>query len=110
MKQSESTLQSAVISYLKAVLPRTVRAFAVPNARAFGQPGLTKGIPDICIVRHGGLVAFIELKFGKGKLTSEQAEFLDWCASMGIPAAVCRSLDDVKVRLAAWAIETREAA
>ena len=105
----EAALQRAVMQYLRLMLPKSVRAFAVPNAGALGQPGLTAGIPDICLVRAGGLVAFIELKAGKGRLSPAQAEFLDWCAEQGIPACVCRSVDDVRDLLSTWGIVTREA-
>jgi VRR-NUC domain len=118
MKHDESALQVAVIAYLRAVLPLSARAFAVPNglhtsklqaARAVKE-GLTAGIPDVCIVRNDGLCAFIELKAGKNKVTPEQFEFLDWCVSHNVPAAVCRSIDDVRSALVVWGIETREAA
>jgi VRR-NUC domain len=118
MRHDESALQVAVMAYLRAVLPSSVRAFAIPNglhtsklqaARAVKE-GLTAGVLDICLVRSNGLCAFIELKVGKNKLSEAQFEFLDWCVSHFIPAAVCRSIDDVRDCLAAWHIETREAA
>lgn len=117
MKHPESALQKSVMAYLEAVLPLYVRAFSVPNgmrlsatqARIAKAEGLRAGVPDICIVHQGGSVAFIELKTAKGRLSPAQTEWLDWCAWQRVPAAVCRSIDDVRSTLSAWGIETREA-
>ena len=105
---TEKALHRDVIKYLNAVLPRTVRAFTVPNDGARGQPGLSRGVPDICLLKQGGHAAFIELKFGKGRLTADQVHWLDWMVANGFEAAVCRSIDDVRALLKAWNVETRE--
>lgn len=107
---TEKQLHKAVCDYLSVVLPSTVRFYTVPNDGARGQPGLTRGVPDLAFVRQGGSCAFIELKTDKGRLSEHQAAWLDWCAENGVDAAVCRSLDDVRACLEAWQIRTREAA
>jgi VRR-NUC domain len=117
MKGPESTLQISVIAYLRAVLPTSVRVHSSQNglftskasAGKAKAEGMTSGVPDICLVRSGGLCAFIELKSKKGRLSENQIEYLDWCAMNGIPAAVCRSIDDVRDFLRVLGIGTREA-
>lgn len=116
MKRPESMLQVSVIAYLRTVLPKTVRAYSsqsgmVTSKASAGRAkaeGMTAGVPDITFVRQGGHIAYIELKADKGRLSPAQVEWLDWCAEMQIPAAICRSLDDVKAMLFAWGIPTRE--
>jgi VRR-NUC domain len=107
MKHDESALQVAVIAYLRAVLPRSAHAFAVPNGLHTLKLQASRAV--ICIVRNDGFCAFIELKTGKNKVTPEQHEFLDWCSSHNVCAAVCLSIDDVRSALVAWGFETREA-
>lgn len=48
--------------------------------------------------------AFIELKFGDGKLTAKQLDFQRWCRENGIPHAVARSLDEVTDAVRSWGI------
>ena len=59
--------------------------------------GWSKGQPDLIIGKNGRVV-FVELKFGKGKLSPEQADFGLKCKDAGIQYAVIRShneLDDL---------------
>ncbi|MFP1634103.1 VRR-NUC domain-containing protein [Zhengella sp. ZM62] len=101
---TERALHKAVIDYLRVALPSTCRAFTNANDGARGQPGLTRGIPDISIIREGGSIAFIELKTAKGRLSDHQTNFLDWCAERAVPAAVCRSVEDVRDQCQEWGI------
>ncbi|PHP66535.1 hypothetical protein CSC94_12650 [Zhengella mangrovi] len=108
----EGLLQQAVVEFLDLALPAGFRAFHIPNegkrskiAGAIARKeGLRAGVPDLCIVRHGGWCAFIELKHGQKKPTEEQVEFLDWCAEHAIPAAVCRSVEGVRDQCREWGI------
>ena len=117
MKHPESLLQVAVMAYLRAVLPKSVRAYSSQSGmftskasagRAKAE-GMTAGVPDIALVRSGGSVAYIELKTPSGRLSPAQNEWLDWCVENQIPATVCRSVADVQQILWAWNIQTREA-
>lgn len=112
---SEHDLQKTVCQYLDAVLPSSVRYFAVPNgghrnkatAGRLKAEGVKAGIPDLVFLR-GGSAAFVEMKTGTGRLSVAQAEFLEWAVANGFEAAVCRSVDDVRGLLKAWGVEIRE--
>ena len=52
---TEKQIQAAVIAHWKAAaLPGTLVPAAIPNARAFGQAGLTKGLFILGDWRIGG--------------------------------------------------------
>jgi hypothetical protein len=112
---SEAAIQKAIISYVEAVVPRSL-VFAIPNAakRTSGGhaanfvPGLRKGVFDLCLCTPGGFVAFIEVKTAKGQLSKDQEEIRGKFVSLGTPHAVVRSVEDVRAALAHWKIETRE--
>lgn len=101
---NEKQIQQHVIDrWRKLGKPGTLVA-AIPNARSFGQPGLTKGLPDlICIGPHIG-VAFLELKTERGKLSTHQEAFLDLCSGAGVLATVSFGLDDAVRVIEAWDI------
>lgn len=113
----EAQIQKAIVDYLNAVLPNEYRCFAIPNGSqrtATGRPanavaGLTRGVPDLAIVGGVGRVFFLEVKAAKGRLSEFQSEFANWCLCKGVvPWACVRSVEDVRVALEAWKIETRE--
>ena len=78
--------------------------FAIPNGGKRGivtasimkAEGTLKGVPDLFIpepnIQFHGL--FIEMKYGKGKLTIEQTQMLSDLAQRGYEAKVCYSIDD----------------
>ena len=101
---NEKQIQAHVIDrWRKTGKPGTLVA-AIPNARAFGQPGLTKGLPDlICIGPEIG-VAFLELKTPKGRISKHQAAFIDLCHSTNIHATVARGIDEAVTTLERWGI------
>lgn len=113
----EADIQRAIVDYLRAVAP-DVFLFAVPNAsvRARGGragnavAGLTRGIPDICLVLPDGRAAFIEVKAEKGKLSEYQQDILRTFAARAIPFAICRSSLDVAEALRGWGVMVRERA
>lgn len=116
-RQSENSIQRGIVNYLRATLSRA-RVFAIPNraprtasGRAFnGCPGLLPGVPDLEIVAPGGRCYFLEVKTAKGKTSSNQEAFLSWCALQAVPYAVVRNIDEVRVAVRAWGLQTREAA
>lgn len=111
----ESQIQCAIVSFLRAVLPKTHRCMAIPNGSrrtaggraANAVPGLTPGVLDLMIVSAGRLW-FIEVKGPKGTISGAQEEFTSWCAATGTPYCIARSVDDVKIALNQWNIKTRE--
>lgn len=114
----EDKLQEDVVSYLRLVLdPRRYLVAHVPNEgkRSAAQGahmkkiGLLPGMPDLEIMGPLGTTWRIELKTATGVVSEEQAEIHAWFAGNGVPYAVCRSLNDVRVALMVWGIETREA-
>jgi hypothetical protein len=113
----EDKLQINVVEFLRLVLdPKRYLVIAIRNegkrslaegARA-RRMGLVPGMPDLQIIGPGGLVWSLELKTETGVISEEQKSIHAWCAANGVPYAVCRSLDDVRVALRTWRIETRE--
>lgn len=105
---SEAQIQEAIIKYI-SLKYKNIIAFHVPNAgkRSFQtgffmkRQGLLKGIPDVCVCwRHN--VGFIEVKTPTGRLTAPQRIILERLTDLGIPNAVCRSLDDAVSVLKSW--------
>ena len=114
----EEKIQREIVQYLRTVMTKDYRVIAVPNAarRTRGGragnavPGLSKGFPDLLIVEAGGGAYAIEVKAPKGVISPEQNEWKQWFFLHSFPHCVARSVDDVKVALTHWKIETREAA
>lgn len=112
---NEAAIQRSIVDYLRAVLRKDYRCFAIPNAAqrtrggraANAVAGLTAGVPDLAIVGRGE-VFFIEVKTPHGIFSDGQEEFLAWCAIGGTSFCVARSIDDVRIALSQWNIPTRE--
>lgn len=114
----EADIQKAIVEFLDVALPKTHRAFAVPNAakRSKGKrasnavPGLRKGVPDLAIVGQGR-IWFIEVKRNtKAKLSEHQDEWASWCFCLGnTPWVRAEDVDHVRMALKQWNIKTREA-
>jgi hypothetical protein len=114
----EAQIQRTIVDYLHAVLPRDCRVAAIPNAArrtrtgraANAVAGLSPGLFDLMIVEAGGGVYFIEIKTARGRLSPAQEGWREWFVLNHVPHCVARGVDDVRVALAHWRIETREAA
>jgi hypothetical protein len=113
MKQpriSEKAIQAAVVDHWRAMgVPDSLVA-AIPNARAFGQPGLHKGLFDLLVIAPGFGVGFIELKTELGELSSAQKEFKQVLLRAGVNYAVCIGRDAPIQVLEQWRIVRRAAA
>jgi hypothetical protein len=71
--------------------------------------GVAAGTPDICILWRPGKVAFIELKaLGKSNISPAQRVFHLRLWELGVPNAVCRSIDDVRAQLKTWGVQLRD--
>ena len=74
--------------------------FATPNggqrhpavAAKLKAEGVRRGVPDLClpVARHGFHGLFIELKTETGRLTREQAQWLERLDAEGFMAVWCR--------------------
>jgi len=116
-RRDEDRLQTSIVEFLRLALPDHV-TFAIPNAArrsvvegaAMKRTGTVAGIPDLAIIAPLGQAHFLEVKTAKGKPSQAQREVHARFATLGIPFAVVRSINDVRTALAAWNIETREVA
>lgn len=97
---SEFQEQQALRKRLYYSAPQ-VQLVAVPNAarrthweaRRAKQEGMATGFPDLICLAPGGLVAFVEMKTAKGRVSDNQSEWIERLTGYGFPAAVCRSAD-----------------
>ena len=94
-------------------LPRTLVA-AIPNANAHGQPGLTKGLPDLMVIGPRacrGNLAFIELKKERGSHVSERLLRLrTLCHEHDVSVVIAYGRDEPIAVLEQWAVVKRAAA
>jgi hypothetical protein len=110
---SESQIAAAVVDHWRAAGMPLTRVFSIPNAGALGQPGLTKGAPDLCVMAPGLPVGFIELKkdlwikrdgsLGERR-TKEQVDFAIHCSQLNIPYALCSGRDEPIEQLRRWGV------
>lgn len=104
---TEAQIQAAVIAHWKAFgLPGTLVA-AVPNAGAFRQPGLKRGLFDLVVMGGGflqGRTGWLELKTAKGVLGPHQIEFKMFCIDNAIPYAVAVGRDEPISVLEEWKV------
>lgn len=97
---TEFEIQSGFRNRLRYVAPQ-VSMVAIPNAakrtvwaaRQAKLEGLATGFPDCMCLAPGGLVAFLEFKAAKGRLTDNQAEWIERLDRWGFPVAVVRSVE-----------------
>lgn len=100
-ERTEATEQAAVVEYCDI---KHIPVFHIPNEgkRSYAEganmrrKGLKKGVPDLFIPvpSNGFHGLFIELKYGKGKPSNEQAGWLSLLSSNGYMAAVCYGFDE----------------
>lgn len=115
---SENTVQRAVIDFLQVMVPGAY-VFAIPNAarrRRDGKagnavPGLRRGMPDLGFLcdEYPGLTHFLEVKRPGETATEVQLACHRELRQRGAHVDVAESIDDVRLALKAWGIETREA-
>lgn len=101
---SERAIHQAVIAHWRAFgVPGSLVA-TIPNMRAMGQAGLTRGLPDLVVISPalGGKTAFLELKTEDGHLSEYQADFEALCNLRGVPWAVTFGRDQPIRQLELW--------
>src|SRR5688572_790368 len=92
----EASLQLSVIEWLTRLgkpgliwfHPANERQCSPRQGAHLKRMGVKAGVPDICIVRPGGSVAFLELKSRDGRQTAEQVAFEQLCKANGSPYVV----------------------
>lgn len=98
---SETSEQEAVVEYCQL---RRIPIVHIPNegkrsaayAAMLKRMGLQKGFPDLFITRaRGGFHGlFIEMKYGKGKTTQDQKDWLELLTAEGYACTVCYNADE----------------
>jgi hypothetical protein len=99
-ERSELAIQTLFRSRARILCP-AVAIIAIPNAAKRTQwaamqakrEGLATGFPDVLCFWKGPGIAAIEFKSAKGRLSDNQAEWLDRLTEIGIPATVSRDPD-----------------
>jgi transcriptional regulator with XRE-family HTH domain len=102
---TEDQITSAVIEHWKIFGVAGSLVASIPNKRAFGQAGLTKGLPDLLVIspQLGRSAGFIEQKRGRrGKLSDAQIDIGKLLIERGVPYAIVRGRDEPIRVLEAW--------
>jgi hypothetical protein len=108
----ESLIQAACLDHWRALgVPGSLVA-AVPNARAAGQAGLTKGLFDLVVMSPtlGDRTGWLELKADDGVLSPAQNTFKLLMIARGCPYAVAYGRDQPIRVLEQWGAVRRAAA
>jgi hypothetical protein len=102
---SEDQITDAVVQHWRVFgVPGSLVA-GIPNKRAFGQPGLTPGLPDLLVLSPylGERTGYIELKREHGgRLSDAQLVMRELFLMRRAPYAVCYGRDEPIERLRAW--------
>jgi len=114
-KQPEAQIQKAIVAYLRSVLPYSLVA-AIPNGSqrtASGRPanavaGMLSGMPDLMVLLPKGEVIFFEVKSKVGRVSEAQLSVHLAMRPLNHKVAIVRSIDDVRLALDAWDIQTKE--
>jgi hypothetical protein len=101
---TEKQIHAAVIEHWLACGVKDSLVATIPNERAHGQAGLTKGLPDLLVMAPGLGVGFIELKRKGGKLRPEQERFRDLCNAIGVRYSATFGRDEPISILEAWGV------
>ena len=111
---SEDAITAATLDHWRLLGQLDTLVASIPNKRAFGQPGLTKGLPDLLVMGRGlpGLpVGFIELKRDhRSVISDDQRLFARLCERLGVPHAFAPGRDEPIRVLEQWGVFRRQAA
>lgn len=103
-KLTEKAIHTAVVAHWRAFAVPGSMVATIPNMRAAGQAGLTKGLPDLIVlapgITHG--LGFIELKSDTGMVSESQADFAALCHLRNIPWEVTFGRDEPIDLLEKW--------
>lgn len=103
---SETTEQIAVVDYCNAIgvpivhIPNEGKRSALTGAQ-LKRMGLQRGFPDLLVplVRMGYHGLFIEMKYGKGRLSEAQREWLSRLNKEGYAVCVCYGADEAITKI-----------
>jgi hypothetical protein len=99
----ESKLQRHCVRWFKFQYPKET-LYAIPNggkrspieAKIMSGEGVMSGVLDLFLMKarndYNGL--YIEMKYGKNKLTQNQKEFIKKAEAQGYKTAVCYTFDE----------------
>lgn len=101
---AEADIQAAVMAHWRCFGVPGSLVVAVPNARALGMPGLTRGVFDLLVISPtlGDKTGWLELKADGGKLSDAQKAIKFLLIQRGIPHAVCFGRDEPIRILEEW--------
>jgi transcriptional regulator with XRE-family HTH domain len=109
---SEDATTAAVLAHWRILgVPGSLVA-AIPNKKAHGQPGLTKGLPDLLVISPtlGPSAGFIELKRERGgRMSGDQKSIRDLLIERGAPYALAKGRDEPIRILEEWGAVRRSA-
>lgn len=104
----ETPIHISIIEFLDLVLPEPLKALHFANGGKRGKReagrlramGVKAGAADIIILgwMKAGVPSFIwfEVKSDEGALSQAQKDWRDWCATIGAPWFLVRSVDDAE--------------
>jgi hypothetical protein len=107
----ETLIQAACVDHWRALgVPGSLVA-AIPNAFAHGQPGLTRGLPDLLVIspQLGRFTGFIELKTDTGTPSDDQLAIQAIMIARGIPYAMTWGRDQPIKILENWGAVRKQA-
>lgn len=104
MRNKESQLQILCIEWFRAMYPQyRMLLFAIPNggkrnvvtALRMKREGVISGVPDLflSIGRNGYHGFYIEMKFGKNKMSQNQEKFFQYAKKHGYKCELINSFD-----------------
>jgi hypothetical protein len=110
---SEKEIHQAAIEHWRLFGSPGTLVATLANAGAIGQPGLTKGLPDLMVIGPGvpGKIAFIELKRDRASPISQaQLDFARLCLEHEISVIVAYGRDEPIKVLEGWSVVRKAAA
>lgn len=109
MKRSEETEQMTLIDWCNintCIYQELKLIYHIPNGGKRGKSeaarlkraGVKRGVPDLCLPvprsRFHGL--YIEMKYGNGRTSKEQKEWIKELSGQGYKAVVCNGFEEAK--------------
>ncbi|CEP50287.1 VRR-NUC domain-containing protein [[Clostridium] sordellii] len=109
MKRNEETEQMTLIDWCNINIckyPELKLIYHIPNggkrnkleAARLKRGGVKKGVPDLCLPVSKGAYhgLYIEMKFGNGRTSKEQKEWINDLTEQGYKAIVCNGFEEAK--------------
>lgn len=121
-KTGETAEQEKVIKWCRGIgkkkFAEVEHIFSVPNegkrtpymAMKLKKEGMSSGVPDLFlpIIKNGYGGLWIEMKYGKNKLTKNQKSWIDYLDKAGYKCEVCYSADHAILAIKRYMINDLE--